>query len=182
MFSFFSKALTHFCFIAQSLWLVYVFTSLHSFSLFSPNLSDQLFQCCIKIENEKRKKQSLYLAWECVREEKREKNRGERRSIHIILAYVISSWALLFVLVLHACGTMDQTDIQSLIGKEFCECFCVCWLVQGCVWRNLFPTLSLSLFLTPLLFLLCCWNPLNGFTGITIYRCTVAREWYEYWH
>lgn len=51
--------------------------------MFSPNLSDQLFQCCIKIENEKRKKQSLYLAWAPAhkREEKREKekNRGERR-------------------------------------------------------------------------------------------------------
>jgi len=38
------------------------------------------------------------------------------RSIYVILGYVISRGAVLFVLVLHACSTMDQTDIQSLIG------------------------------------------------------------------
>lgn len=54
-----------------------------------------------------------------VREERAE------RDIHIILCYVISRGAVLFVLVLHPCSAMDQTDRQSLIGfGKGISCMC----------------------------------------------------------
>lgn len=60
------------------------------------------------------------------KEKNKVKEERVERSIHTIVCYVTSRGALLFVLVLHACSAMDQTDMQSLIGfgKDFYVCVC----------------------------------------------------------
>lgn len=76
----------------------------------------------------------------------REDRESAERGIRIILGYVISRGVLLFVLVLHPCSTMDQTDRQSLIGfgKELCVCVSVCEFVCPLM-HVCMATLSLSL-------------------------------------
>ncbi len=79
-----------------------------------------------------------------------ERNRGKRESGGRDLHYTglcNLHRVLLFVLILHPCSAMDQTDRQSLIGfwKEFnvcvCVCVCVCvYVLPFCLLSQIFPT------------------------------------------